>query len=90
MTLWRPSDICNTGSDAGSGCRGSPELIPLQDSMEQMWGDAGYRENREPTVASGSVQLCWAQPPAGVSLKPQDSPAVVRWKVHLLGITNVI
>jgi hypothetical protein len=58
--------------------------------MEQMWGDAGYRENREPTVASGSVQLCWAQPPAGVSLKPQDSPAVVRWKVHLLGITNVI
>ena len=42
-----------------------------------MWGDAAYRERRgSTTAASGSVQLC-----------PE---MVVSWKVHLLGIRNVI
>lgn len=57
--------------------------------VEQTLGDVGYRERREPLAASGSVQLGWAQPCAGMSSKPQDGPAVVSWKDHLLGITNI-
>lgn len=52
--------------------------------VEQMWGDASYRERGEPTEASESVQLCWAQSPTGVSLTcgQLGSPP--------FGITNVI
>lgn len=90
--MWRLGTWVAQAQMLAQGTEGVQSLFHSRTALwdvEQMWRDAGYRERRESIAAFRSDQLCWAQAPAGMSLKLQDGPAVVSWKVHPLGITNV-